>query len=481
MDSLLTFVGFHDPFGNDSSKDGPVLSLMQLRPFSRVVLFDTPGARMSDDRTHRTAEIIHQRHPSTVVDVRTVQVDDPTDYTAILGALRPQLSSIREAADDEHDRFYVGLASGAPQMQTCWFLLVASSEFPAVLLQMHKPEHGGQYNEIDVRKPEFPVIHRHFGTFTTGEIEVDEELRDIGLVGSSRSLLEAVDRTYRFARAGLPIMLLGEPGTGKEMFATLAHRFSPRRNQDIVRMNCAAVQESLAESELFGAMKGAYTGAISDRMGKFKMADKGTLFLDEVGDLSLPIQAKILRALENNTIEPVGGKEITVDVRIIVATNKDLRGMVREKLFRQDLYDRLKGGTVRIPALRERKHDIELLAHHFLETAAKEKVFAASAIQKLRAHRWPGNIRELRNTIRQTVALSRSDCISADDIEIEQDDTFQPSIPEPHDGFNMRAYLAEARSTLIEKALELSKGNLSVAARLLGVTTQAISKYCAEK
>jgi len=232
-----------------------------------------------------------------------------------------------------------------------------------------------------------------------------------------------MDKIEKVATTPARVLITGENGTGKELVARALHRMSPRANKPFVEVNCAAIPGELIESELFGHMKGSFTGAISDRAGKFEQANKGTLFLDEIGDMSLAAQAKVLRVLQDNVITRIGGsKPISVDVRVIAATNKTLENEIAAGRFREDLYYRLNVVPIHVPPLRERREDIPTLAQYFASTlSAREgippRTLTPDALERLSALDWPGNVRELRNTVERLLILAPDTLISARDID----------------------------------------------------------------
>jgi two-component system nitrogen regulation response regulator NtrX len=244
------------------------------------------------------------------------------------------------------------------------------------------------------------------------------------LIGESE-VMRALEQQIRSAApSNSRVLITGENGSGKEIVARTLHRWSHRAEQSFVDVNCAAIPEELIESELFGHRKGAFTGAIDERKGKFELADSGTLFLDEVGDMSVRTQAKVLRVLQEQTFQKVGGQQpITVDVRVIAATNKDLQSEIARGTFRDDLYYRLNVIPIDVPPLRARGNDIVLLAEHFLrrfaaETGTTRKRLSSGAAAKLKAYHWPGNVRELRNVSERLAILLRSDTIEPEDIQL---------------------------------------------------------------
>ena len=243
------------------------------------------------------------------------------------------------------------------------------------------------------------------------------------MVGSSFQIRQVLERTERVGNTDARVLITGENGTGKELVARAIHRLSPRSEKPLVEVNCAAIPSELIESELFGHMKGSFTGAVADRAGKFEQAHGGTLFLDEVGDMSLAAQAKVLRALEQGVVTRVGSsKPIQVDVRVVAATNKDLEAEIREGRFREDLYYRLNVVPIEIPPLRERREDIPMLVRHFVDLLEKTdrvmpREISAVALDRLQALDWPGNVRELRNTVERLMILSSGNVIGVEDVD----------------------------------------------------------------
>jgi transcriptional regulator with GAF, ATPase, and Fis domain len=295
--------------------------------------------------------------------------------------------------------------------------------------------------------------------------------------------VRALERAAILATSELPVLVFGETGTGKELVAKLVHRLSRRSDGPLVSLDCGAIPLALAESTLFGHEKGSFTGATSVAPGRFKLADGGTLFLDEVGNLSAEIQVKLLRALQEGEIAPLGApKPERVDVRVIAATSRDLAGACSSGVFREDLYYRLSVGEIHLPALRDRRSDIPKLAIHFLDEAnsrlRKARRFAPETLRALHEHDWPGNIRELQNAVQRATLLCKGEEIRPEDLELRrrQVDTLS-SLPTPHEGFSLEEHLKEIRLQLLQKALRLAEGNQSKAARLLGVTPQAVSRF----
>ncbi len=244
------------------------------------------------------------------------------------------------------------------------------------------------------------------------------------VVGGSFQIRQVLERVERVAPADARVLVSGENGTGKELVARAIHRLSSRSGAPFVEVNCAAIPSELIESELFGHLKGSFTGAVADRAGKFEQADGGTLFLDEVGDMSMAAQAKVLRALEQGVVTRVGGsKPIQVDVRVIAATNKDLEEEIAQGRFREDLFYRLNVVPIHVPPLRERREDIPMLVRHFVDLMARAdrvapRRFSDGAVERLKTLEWPGNVRELRNTVERLLILAPGDEVGVDDVDL---------------------------------------------------------------
>lgn len=307
------------------------------------------------------------------------------------------------------------------------------------------------------------------------------------LLGVSRAMRELRELVRRAATAPVDLLIRGETGAGKELVARELHRLSPRTSGPFVAVNTAALPESLLESELFGHVKGAFTGAERDREGVFRRAQGGTLFLDEVGDLPLVAQAKLLRALQERQITPVGSeRSIAVDVRVVSATHQPLEDLIADSRFRQDLYYRLRGFEIPLPPLRARREDILVLAAHFAERAAAVAgravpEFARDAIDALLAHDWPGNVRELEHALRAAVSMLTGDVLHARDLGLAQptapmgDELFAPYFALPFAEAKTRLVEAFERAMLM-RAMEESQGNLSAAARALGMHRQSLQQ-----
>lgn len=248
---------------------------------------------------------------------------------------------------------------------------------------------------------------------------IEEFKKQFGIISKSKEIRDLIDITMQVATSDISILIYGESGVGKEVFARAIHGYSNRKDKQLVSVNCGAIPEGILESELFGHKKGSFTGAVETRKGYFEIADGGTLFLDEIAEMPLTTQVKLLRAIENKEFMKIGAETVTnVDVRILAATNKDLQAEVESKRFREDLYFRLKAVTLNIPPLRKRKIDIEELTAYFIKTYAEDNkitapVLTSDAVDLLKNYNWPGNVRELKNTIESAIALNRSGVLDA--------------------------------------------------------------------
>jgi two-component system response regulator PilR (NtrC family) len=301
------------------------------------------------------------------------------------------------------------------------------------------------------------------------------------IVGVSPAMAAVFDMVRSVAATNSTVLVTGESGTGKELAAKAIHALSPRRDAPFVSVNCGALTESLLESELFGHMRGAFTDAHQNKKGLFEAAHRGTLFLDEVGEMSQAMQVKLLRALQDRRIRRVGGTdEIEVDVRVVAATNRPLETMVREKRFREDLFYRLNVIPLRIPPLRERREDVPLLAEHFLAEFNREMgksvaKISSEAMALLLGYSWPGNVRELENVIERAVALETTPAVLVERLP----DTLRAPRPSPEtpilgSGFSLDQHLLSVEKTLVDGALGAARGDRTTAARLLGISARSL-------
>jgi DNA-binding NtrC family response regulator len=312
--------------------------------------------------------------------------------------------------------------------------------------------------------------------------ELERKRQFVSIIGKSRPMREVFDTINRAAATKASILITGESGVGKELVADAIHELSPRKGKPLIKVHCAALSASLLESELFGHEKGAFTGAVSRRRGRFELANEGTLFLDEIGEIDQNIQIKLLRVLQEKKFERVGGEEtVETDVRIVTATNKDLKAEIEKGSFREDLYFRLNVVNIRVPPLRERKDDIPLLAAAFLKEFASENGKSIEGIQekarsRIYAYEWPGNIRELRNCIESAVVMCRDNVITVDDLP--------PALRSPSDEGWIRIRLgsnfADCEKTIIRDTLSFHQGNKSKTAQTLDMSRKTLFRKLTE-
>jgi DNA-binding NtrC family response regulator len=317
--------------------------------------------------------------------------------------------------------------------------------------------------------------------------QLEERYRFEGIIGKSRTMQKLFQLLETVAATSSTILVAGETGSGKEVVARAIHQNSSRKMHRFVALNCSAIPETLLEAEIFGHVRGAFTGAVGNRQGRLEQAHKGTLFLDEVGTMSAALQMKLLRVLQEREFEKVGDSHtVKVDVRVIAATNSDLLKMVGQGEFREDLYYRLNVIPIHVPPLRERKEDIPLLVQHFLDKFSREGLVGGTprnakpptvsqdAMRRLMAYQWPGNVRQLENTIERALAFTAGrGQIDVDDLSTEVQQTQMPviasSVELPDEGLDLDVFIANIERELIERSLERTRGNKGAAARLLNL------------
>ncbi len=517
---VLTFVGNRDPFPaqGDPSADGeagPILSLLQAREFSRVILFCTGSGYI--ERGREVEQAARELGVTATFKFVSIELTSPIDYVEIYRELSGALESVSGSFAHQQSGISVLLDPGTPQMQTAWFLLVASGRLRAALLQGIPARFaGGAYKvrQVEVGPEQFPGISissappqavapatpvapvtPEQASAASPKTDASQWTRswETTIVGTSPAFENALEHARNYARYEMSVMIRGETGTGKELIARLIHEESGRSNAPFVAVNCAAISAGLTESELFGHEKGAFTGAERSRLGQFRAADGGTIFLDEVGDLPADAQAKLLRVLENRTLTPVGSDtEVTVDVRVLAATNRDLEQQIEAGNFRRDLHERLAAVTVYIPALRERPEDISILLDHFISLWNRQygetKGLSDEARRRLCEYPWPGNVRELQNAVSAMLAMGHSEHIGPELLprsvlkhfaSESADSVISAELPD--DGLDLRAVLHNIEKEYFLQALERSAGNAEQAARTLGLQGPAFRKAARER
>lgn len=336
-----------------------------------------------------------------------------------------------------------------------------------------------------------PLLHRAVekANLTKRVAQLEAQLEDKfsfdSIIGNSNSLLQAIELAKKVAPTDTTVLLTGETGTGKEVFSQAIHQSSSRKNKHFVAINCSAFSHDLLESEMFGHVAGAFTGATKDKKGLFEEANNGTIFLDEVGEMALDLQAKLLRVIENGEFIKVGESKVTkVDVRIITATNRDLLKEIEIGNFRQDLYYRLSVFQIQLPALRERVSDIEILAKYFLSSFVlkgnkKIKTISPDFIHLLKIHTWPGNIRELKNVIERSVILETSNSLLTENLPVEIQQLKNSDNENPDKTLSAFS-LASTEKLHIQKVLNYTNGNKTETARLLGIALTTLYRKLEE-
>lgn len=310
-----------------------------------------------------------------------------------------------------------------------------------------------------------------------------------GIVGNSQCMLDLLEEAKQVAEARTTVLITGESGTGKELIARAIHRMSPRKNKPFIAVHCAALNENLLESELFGHEKGAFTGASERQIGRFERANEGSLFLDEIGEISPATQVKLLRVLESRSLERVGGSQpIQVDVRLLAATNRDLKAMVEAGTFRDDLYYRLNVVNLKLPALRDHRKDVPALLNHYLIVAAEDNGkrlagFTPEAVKVLTSYNWPGNIRELRNCVERMVVFARGSSLTLNDVPVEirqaVGEQFQEKARKQQDELQLSDNPLDIKANeknVIIQALAQCNNNRSKAAELLGISRRTLHR-----
>jgi two-component system NtrC family response regulator len=345
---------------------------------------------------------------------------------------------------------------------------------------LQKPFEIDEFLVVAARAIELSRLRTHHDYLIT---ERDEHFDHYGIVGRSRGMQEVVHRAKLVAQSRSTVLVTGETGTGKELVARAIHDWSAQREQPLVRVNCAALPETLIESELFGHVRGAFTGATGNKKGRFALADGGTIFLDEIGTLAPTVQSKLLRVLQEREFEPLGSERtVSVDVRVIAATNRDLRQLVGEGKFQEDLYYRLNVIPIVIPPLRERRDDIPLLVDHFIRRHAlragkRLDGITPAAMAALVDAPWPGNVRELENTVERAVVLATQPVIQPHDVSVMSATTAGPTgLP----SLNLKQNIEWVERETVRRALDAALGVKKDAAEAMGISQRAMSYYLAK-
>lgn len=485
---FVSFVGRRDPF-TEEGREGPVLTCLsseRFRDLKKIILFHTRD-RVSSRRA-KELELEILKRLDAEVQIQELPLEDPTDLVGIYRELRAFF--LRRNRQFPQSRYVYFLSSGTPQMQFSFLLLAGSGEFEGILIYQPDPRYGKPLTEIRLDHEPLPRISPPAHSPEPIEIphlpeEVLREAEACGIyVGKSPAFRKALAELYAFARDERNVLLLGETGSGKELMASLYHRLSPRRDRRLIAINVTNLPETLFESELFGHIKGAFTGAHADKPGLIEEARDGILFLDEIGELKPDLQAKLLRLIENREYRKVGSTKIerAENVIFIFATNRNLKEEVRKGTFREDLFHRLYHFRIYIPPLRERREDIEGLTKHFLrlisQKCGRDITISDEALEKLKNYSFPGNIRELKSLLERASSLATGGIIYPQHLELESEKHPRELLPHlPYEGFDLNRTCEQIREWYYRKAYFLSRGSPTRAGRLLSCTHASVIKY----
>ncbi len=465
---LLTFIGNNDCRGQ--KKPGAILSILQEIQFDVVYLLYNHEKYLKP--ASDILQFCRDHHPETHIQYFEIPIENPTDYNTVYPAMYQAVKNIQ--SKKEKANYTISITSGTPTMHACWIFLQQGGVIDADLIQVQR-ETG--ITPVNFKLDDFPEI-QNVDAVKAELTKLSRENRNLkirkqdyaNIIGESQAMRKVKEQISLFAETDISIFINGESGTGKELVAEAIHYSSPRKEKPFIKVNCGAISNDLFESEFFGHKKGSFTGAVADKDGKFTLAHSGTIFLDEVGDLPLHMQTKLLRVLQEGKFTPIGtAEEVDVDVRVISATNKDIRKLVQEKKFREDLFYRLVKAEIFLPPLKDRGNDVLLIANHIIATLnrkySQKKYLSQSALSQITQYSWPGNIRQLQNSIETAFILAKNkneiDFIQTIDSGISTN-----SINIPDSGVDFDHDLVPR---YYKAALEKAGGNQAKAAKLLGL------------
>ncbi|MGE4499536.1 MAG: sigma-54 interaction domain-containing protein [Hydrogenovibrio sp.] len=478
---VLSWVGETDlRLFENNENIGPVIGFLQQEDRSGqncFLLFN-----YDYERVRPFLDYLDNSFPELVIQPVAANVSDPTSYAEIYPLVFQLLTQIKETPDLQNHQLNILLSPGTPTMQAVWVLL-AKTQFPAVCWSGFK----GEYSIVELP---FKIELEYLASASQNS---DQSLQNAfenerihksfaNIIGESEVMQEQVRKAKKLSQRNVPALILGPTGSGKEVFAQAIHHASPQNQGEFVAINCGALPQELAESILFGHVKGAFTGAVANQTGLIKQADKGTLFLDEIGELSLDLQVKLLRVLQEKTYRPIGGrKDESSNFRLIAATHRNLLDKVVEGCFREDLFYRIAIGVIKLPALNERGDDLELLTQHLLKQINQEladqpgyqsKKLHTSVKKVIKNHAWQGNVRELRATILRVCAWSDNKEITAEEfsdaIIQRQTKTEQLLQEDISQGIDLEEKINQLQTHYILKAKALTGNQITKMAKLLG-------------
>lgn len=467
---LISVIGNNDCKLSEGT-EGAILSILKKTPFDTLYLLYN-----KDYYLKYCSDILvycRKEYPKLEVRYEPIYAIDPTNYNMVYPSMCQAVEKIKK--EENKAKFTVSVTSGTPTMHACWLLIVQGGILQADLIQV-SIQSG--ITPINFTLDDFPLISvpDEVKTKLTSVSRENTFLKNkFGLhfddiVGQHTSIKNLKEAIIAIAPYDISVFINGESGTGKELIAQAIHRNSSRKEKPFIPVNCGAISENLFESSFFGHKTGAFTGAISDHSGFFSDANEGTLFLDEIAELPLALQTKLLRVLENGEVQPIGGAVKQVDVRLITATHKNLKNLIQEKKFREDLYYRLVQAKMELPPLRERGTDIILLAHYILDQINQNrgqiKIFDSQAEEKLLKHHWKGNIRELKNVLNVAWIMTTDNIIKEKNIQLESLSDYIQDIFIPSEGIDLDGDIIPK---YYQAALNITQGNASQAAKLLNI------------
>jgi transcriptional regulator with PAS, ATPase and Fis domain len=467
----------------ETNPAGPIAQALAAEKYDLLLLLSNQAKKVRDEYISWLNGVA-----PTAVEVVLAKITSPTNFSEIYETASQALESVLKRGSGSID-LTLHLSPGTPAMSTVWIIL-GSTKYPAKLIQS-SIEKGVEPADVPLEIAAEFIPHlvksadQKRRAASAEKAPVNASFGDI--IYRSKEMDGVITNAKKAAQRNLPVLIEGESGTGKELLARAIHNISPRSDKPFIVVNCGAIPSGLVESEFFGHKKGAFTGANSDQIGAFETANGGTLFLDEIGELPLPAQVSLLRSLQENEIKRVGEAKVRpVDVRIIAATNRTLISEVAEGGFREDLYYRLAVATLRLPALRERKGDLGLLADRLLnqvnEDAKSEpgyiaKKFSVAAKNLIITHSWPGNVRELLNTLRRVTLFADTEKISKESMReaiqplfnngVETDNILNRDLSE---GINLEELIDDVKTHYLKRAMKEAGENKSKAAKILGLT-----------
>ena len=497
---LFTWIGKTDlnaSQGKLGNELGPIGQAVTERSFNHIVLL----CNYKKEEENHFIKWLKTKTSATILN-KHFELTSPTNYKEVYEAVVLSINDVKKKLGPKEFQSTYHISPGTPAMAAVW-IIVAKTRFPAELIESSK-EHGVKTVSVpfDISADFIPDLLRYsdkkLKDLSEGAAPESPEFDDI--IYRSKVMKRIIEKANKIAPRSVPVLIEGESGTGKELIARAIHMASPRKEKPFVAVNCGALPTNLVESELFGHEKGAFTGAAAKKIGYFEAANGGSLFLDEIGELPLTAQVKLLRALQTGEITRIGGTQaIKIDVRIISATNRNLIEEVAAERFRSDLYYRLAVAILKLPPIRERSGDISLLIDRLIEQINKEsetepgykhKKLSASAKNLLISYPWPGNVREILNTLRRAAIWADSTVIDDEDIReallplpVKKDEILHLPLGE---GFNIQEVIATTAQHYIKRALEDARGNKTRAAKLVGLPnyqtfTNWMKKYGVEE